>query len=211
MARLPAEPGYLARIGGYDKGYASTAPAGFPHYDLGASEPGLPNDGIGLKVVLQAPAGMDGFRIDYRYCTADYSMYLQTRFADQAAGFLTSASGRATMLSFMLDPFGNSLYSSASLLSFGVGQLGGDADLLNSGYHHLGTGLDQGTASAWLTATVAEGAATFAAGDTLEFSFIIWDSDDRTFDSSLLLDNFQWIPERTIDAGLTYTAIRYTR
>jgi hypothetical protein len=35
-------------------------------------------------------------------------------------------------------------------------------------------------------------------GETITLQFIIWDTGDANWDSSVLVDNFQWQPEPTV-------------
>ena len=44
-----------------------------------------------------------------------------------------------------------------------------------------------GGATGWLTSQ-----APVEAGETFTLEFMIWDTDDGTLDSSVLLDNFTW-------------------
>lgn len=54
----------------------------------------------------------------------------------------------------------------------------------------VGTGFDNNGATGWLR--TADQPVT--AGDTVRISFMVWDTSDGTFDSSVLLDNFAWKP-----------------
>ena len=46
-----------------------------------------------------------------------------------------------------------------------------------------------GGATGWLTTQ-----APVKAGETVTLEFLIWDTGDPAYDSSVLLDNFQWVP-----------------
>jgi hypothetical protein len=52
----------------------------------------------------------------------------------------------------------------------------------------LGKKATQGGATGWLTSQAA-----VSAGETFTLELMIWDTGDGSLDSSVLLDNFQWI------------------
>ncbi|MGH7297790.1 MAG: choice-of-anchor L domain-containing protein, partial [Polyangiaceae bacterium] len=73
---------------------------------------------------------------------------------------------------------------------------GGPNELEGTGFYNLGnycsgqsTG---GGATGWLTTK-----APVKQGETMTIQFIIWDTGDQNWDSSVLVDNFQWQPGPT--------------
>ena len=63
-----------------------------------------------------------------------------------------------------------------------------------------GTGFDtwnDAGATSWLQTT-----APIQGGDTFSIRWAIWDTGDTAYDSTALIDNFQWIAKgRTVDVG----------
>jgi len=78
---------------------------------------------------------------------------------------------------------------------------GGTAELAGTGFDAPGmycaTNSSGGGATGWLTSQ-----APIMPGETFTIEFMIWDTGDESYDSSVLLDNFQWIAGDTT-AGTT--------
>ena len=68
---------------------------------------------------------------------------------------------------------------------------GGVAEFAGTGFEDLGqwcTGTTTGGgATGWLTSQ-----APVKPGETITLEFMIWDTGDASYDSSVVLDNFQW-------------------
>jgi hypothetical protein len=52
-----------------------------------------------------------------------------------------------------------------------------------------GTGFENNGATLWRTSTVTN----VTEGDSINIKFMIWDSGDGALDSTVLLDDFQWV------------------
>jgi len=68
---------------------------------------------------------------------------------------------------------------------------GGPGELAGTGFDNQGSycggNSTGGGATGWLTTKAA-----VKGGDTITLQFIIWDTGDQSWDSSVLVDNFQW-------------------
>jgi hypothetical protein len=182
-ARSPSQPGYLES---YDKSYNSTLPAGFPKASANCPVPSATGyDGIGLHLVLVVPAGVRFLAFDYAFFTRDYPDWICTSALDQTAGLVTGLSGAATVQNVLLDTSGNPLFASpTSIRACNVaGCPLGSAMLESTGFAAHGS-------SGWIRTPNLP----VTAGDTVRATFTIWDSTDGASDSSLLLDNFAWVP-----------------
>jgi hypothetical protein len=183
-ARSEVQPGYVAD---FNKGYPVLAPAGFPKSQAACPAPSSTGyDGIALRVVLVAPAGVRFFAFDYAFFTRDYPSGPCTATIDQAAALVSGIGGSPTVQNVLLDGSGNPMFASPTALS---------ACATSSGYTcPLGTApltqTGMTASSGWLsTPNLA-----VTPGDTIRATFTIWDSLDGTLDSGLLLDRFAWIP-----------------
>ncbi len=193
-ARQPSDPGYSAPANGFEKkavpsdpnGYTCQAPAGYP-----IAEPSGPSisstgyDGIALKVVLNIPSGVSAYGVDYKYYTKDHPAYIKSAYSDQCCALLVPpCSGLVPENNFLFDSSGIPLFSSSSAIKVGAGLTYGTTEL-------IGTGFESNGATEWLMAVVP----TADLGSQITITFAIWDSGDSAGDSTLLLDNFRWIPE----------------
>lgn len=181
-ARPTTSPDYSAEP---VKGYEVTPPTGFPKSQ--ASCPAVSSqgrDGIGLAVTLEVPEGVSAMRFDYAFFTHDYPDWVCTTALDQAVGLLTVAGGGSAQ-NVLLDGSGNPMFASPSSVSACSPSTGftcplGTASLVETGMT---------ASSGWLTVSVS-----VDPGDTIEVVFAIWDSLDGFLDSTLLLDDFAWVP-----------------
>jgi hypothetical protein len=80
---------------------------------------------------------------------------------------------------------------------------GGDGELQGTGFYDPSTycgetGQDSGGGmTGWLTTT-----APVKPGETITLEFMVWDTGDHIFDSSVLLDNWTWSPtDTTVSTG----------
>jgi hypothetical protein len=182
-ARSTTQPGYADNL---DKGYVVTPPAGFPRNQ--ASCPAVSSeghDGIALSVTLVVPGGVRFMTFDYAFFTRDYPTYDCTAVVDQAAGLVSGVDGSAVQ-NVLLDGSGNPMLASPTALM---------ACTPSTGYTcPLGTGplaeTGMAASSGWLTTA----SLAVTPGDTIVAVFAVWDSLDGIIDSTLLLDDFAWVP-----------------
>jgi hypothetical protein len=189
-ARTPSQANYAAEL---DKGYGNEIPAGFPHWDVGCNAVDtVGRDGIALNVVLKVPAGVRSFAFDYAFFSRDYPDGGCLEFLDQAAALVTGLTGTPGVRNVLLDLLGNPMYVNPGSLRQCVNGVHNDQSYNTCEGTSLlvGTGFDNNGASGWIRTPDLP----VTAGDTVRISFMIWDTFDGTFDSSVLLDNFAWKP-----------------
>jgi hypothetical protein len=178
-ARRPSDPGFSAAV---DRVYTTGFPAGYPQEH--PSCPGVvmatPHDGIGLRVVLDVPDGVIGYAFDYAYFSRDYPSFLCSQFGDGAAAVVFRTGFGPTNV--LLDSSGGPMVATGNFQAC-TGCPQGTAPLTNTGYEMNG-------GSGWLTT----GTLPALPSDTITIEFSIWDSGDGAQDSTLIVDNFRWIP-----------------
>lgn len=186
-ARAPSQPNYSNE---FDKGYSTSPPAGFPKNETScAAVSSAGQDGIALQVVLTVPAGVRFLAFEYAYFSRDYSVYSCTSVLDQTAGLATNVGGSAAAQNVMLDPAGNAVFVSKTAIRACANAISGYTCSLGT-TPLAGTGFETHGGSGWLrTANLA-----VTPGSTVQITIAIWDSLDHIGDSSLLIDNFTWIP-----------------
>jgi hypothetical protein len=205
------------------KGNGGDVPSGFPKTSTGcATLSSEVNDVIDVKVQIKVPANAKGFAFDFNFWSGEWPDYVCTEFNDSFIAYLTSAAfngGKADNISF--DTKGNPIsvdndFFEACTPGVQTGCSGapttgtstctlGEAQLAGTGFGQdspEGTYCDKpstaGGATSWLTST-----APAQAGETISLEFIIWDTGDESYDSTVLLDNWVWQGQEVPAAPIT--------
>lgn len=195
-ARDADHPDFQPRSG-FDKGYTSGLPAGFPT-DIPACGPLAtlnPADGIALDIEFRVPPNATGFAFDHVYFTADYPGLVCSAFSDVFAVLMDPAPPGAIDNSIVTDDAGNPISVNSELIDACGCEAGppceaGDltfACSLGTGLLD-GTGYEMGAATGWLTTRVP-----VIPGSEFTITFVIWDFGDGAFDSTVLIDGFRWL------------------
>ena len=179
-------------------------------------------DSVHLHLKIRAPKNARGFSFDFRFLSREYPMYVCTDYNDLFVTLLTDESGKplegvAADGNISFDKSGNPVSvnnaffttcvnpscnatSCAAIMSCdpekktcGTGCVDGADELAayyeyyyKSGFYppHLKS---RGGGTAWLTTQ-----APVIPGEIFNLDFYIWDTGDAAYDSSVILDNFQW-------------------
>jgi hypothetical protein len=217
-ARLPGQPGACTS----QSCGASTptlAPPGFPQAAPDCPiDPDIYND-IGLEVTLRAPTNATGYKFDFKFTSFEFAEYVCTNFNDQFIALVNPAPSGAQDGNISFDSQNNPV--SVNIAFFDVCDYPDDfagncyddpgppavicptapVGLCSAGGAGLvGTGFDTGFTSgpfgedaggtSWLrTEAPVEGGSSFA------IRFAIWDTGDGSWDSTTVIDNFQWIAD----------------
>jgi hypothetical protein len=195
---------------------------GVPMYDgNGTPPPGYPksnsacplapdiHDTIGVTLQIKTPANARGFSFDFDFLSGEWPEFVCTNFNDSFVAWLDSAAwaGTAGDLNISWDAkgrpvsvnngfFGQCTPNTQTGCSGGNTQTaacpGGETNLLGTGFFNVGTYCGGtmstgGGATGWLTTK-----APVKGGETITLQFIIWDTGDQAYDSSVILDNFKW-------------------
>jgi hypothetical protein len=170
-----------------NKGYSNAQPPGFPDPPDFCPEAAAANDGIALRVTVQAPANVTGFSFDWKWYAFESGQWECTNFSDGTAVSVDD-------VNVMLDASNNAVNSFTS-----IEVCSGTPDCPNTATDFIGTGFgvwDDAGATLWHTETVP-----VTPGNTYTVVFSIWDTGDGAWDSTTLFDNFRWlssIPTPTI-------------
>jgi hypothetical protein len=193
---------------------AGAVPAGFPKAAKGCDQDGTVNDMIVVKLTLTAPKDATGFQFDFDFYSSEWPNYVCSNFNDAFIAYLTSNKVKGDNISFDSNnnPVAvnnnflnrctpNTGVGCASASSFGMpistsACAGGEAELGGTGFGPKATTAcfsspakaTVGGATGWLTTQ-----APVEPGETFTLEFMIFDAGDEALDSTVLIDNFQWI------------------
>jgi hypothetical protein len=188
----------------------------FMYDGAGAPPPGYPkstscplasdiHDTIGVTLKIKTPANAQGFSFDFDFWSGEWPDFVCTRFNDAFVAWLESSAwaGKAGDLNISWDSKGNPVSVNNGFFSQctpntptcngGVAACpGGIADLLGTGFFNVGSYCGGATstgggATGWLTTK-----APVKGGETITLQFIIWDTGDQAYDSTVLVDHLTW-------------------
>jgi hypothetical protein len=187
---------------------ASTAPPGYP-------KPGTcelasdVHDASALVLQIKVPKNARGFSFDFDFMAGDWPEWVCSKYNDVFVAWLTSTAyaGVAGDFNIAYDTSMSGITVNSPFLqacspaSATVGCQGttqstdscslGAGELLGTGFSDPGMHCSQtdsgGGSTGWLTTK-----APATPGETMTIQFIIWDTGDATYDSSVLLDDWKW-------------------
>ncbi len=199
---------------------AGAAPRGFPKAADGCAISDRVYDQSNLRLELKVPSNAKGLQFDFNFYSGEWPEFVCTRYNDGFIAYLSSKAfneGKADNISF--DAKGNpvsvnngffdrctpgiQIGCSTRRMATAMSACPGGADeLKGTGFYAWGTycGIEPsvgGGATGWLTSE-----APVAPGETITLEFMIWNTGDSNFNSSVLLDHFRWVAD-TVVAGTT--------
>lgn len=195
-ARAPGDPGHKSGTG-RTKGNDHGAPAGYPKEFAGCPAgvtTGEPQDGIGLELKIRVPKNAQSFTYEQNFFTYEYSTFVCTQWNDFFVTLLQPKLPDLPDENIAFDSLNNPISVNNGLLqACSPGTFKGKPFACPLGTGPLqGTGFENHGATGWLTTT-----APVEGGKEITLRFAIWDSGDGAYDSTVLLDNFQWSVDPT--------------
>lgn len=203
-ARQPTDAGYHD-VGGFDKGYTSGSPAGFPKESpacMGVTT-GTPHDGAALEVEIRTPTNATGFTFDFNFFTYEWPNYVCSQFNDFFVALLTPIPSGQTDGNISFDNLGNPVsVNNAFVEVCGCSFMGppciaggktfscslGASTLMGTGFGgDTGMGQDHASTSWLLTKAPVTG------GQVITLRWTVYDSGDGILDTTTLIDNWKWI------------------
>lgn len=189
-ARDPSDPGYQ-NVSGYDKGYTSGTPAGYPKESRACPgvRTGGAHDGVALELTLRVPTNAKSFGFEENFFTYEFPDFICSEFNDFYVAMMTPTPAHLPDANIAFDQDGNPISVNNSLLQVCVSQDAnfkhfpcplGPSSLAN-------TGFDPSAATGWLKTN-----APVTPGGQITLLLAIWDSGDGVLDSTVLIDNFTW-------------------
>lgn len=201
--------------GGLNQGAPGQLPAGFPKAASGCDQDNKVFDVVNVKLEMKAPANAAGVKFDFNFFSGEWPAYICSRFNDGFIAYLSSPgfnNGTPDNISFdgkknpvsvnngFFDrctpnvPTGCSedAKPGTSTCPAGPAELGGTGFGIVKNWCQIhgpgGQPSVNGGSTGWLTSQ-----APIKGGDNFTIEFIIWDTGDGAFDSSVLIDNFAFV------------------
>jgi hypothetical protein len=201
-AREPGQGEWVSPAG-FDKGYESQPPAGYPKEAPACPgvETGATHDDIGLEITVRAPPGAQSFAFDFDFFTYEWPDWVCSPFNDYFLALLDPPVAGLDDGNISFDQEGNPVSVNNALVrvcscSSGPPCLAPSTDPVRSYDCELGpsrlegTGFEAHAATGWLTTT-----APVAGGDQITLRLTVFDSGDGVLDSTVVLDGFRWLGE----------------
>jgi hypothetical protein len=184
-ARRPADTG---ACGSYTcAGYgAGTPPSGFPQDSPSCLGGSNINDDIALELQMRAPSNAVGYSVDFAFYSFEYPEFVCTTWNDQFIIHVDPPPSGAVNGNIAFDSGMNPVSVNIAFFDVCTGCPDGTAALTGTGFDTW----DDAGATKWLKTT-----APVEPGSEFTIRFMIWDTGDNAWDSTVLIDNFQWILE----------------
>ena len=172
---------------------AGTPPAGFPQDVPGCAGLSTINDDIALEVTLRAPSNAIGYSYDFSFYSFEYPEWVCTAFNDQYIALVTPPPEGSINGNISFDSQSNPVSVNIAFFEVCSGCNLGTDELAGTGFDVW----DDAGATSWLVTT-----APVTGGEEFTIRFAIWDTGDSAWDSTVLIDNFQWIADGAeVDVG----------
>lgn len=214
--------GFSVKSYGKDWKAKGSLPPDFPKAANGCDQAKEVFDVVDVKLEMKAPKGAAGVKFDFDFFSGEWPAYICSRFNDGFIAYLSSPgfnNGKADNISFdsQKNPVSvnNGFFDrctanvptgcaknpltgvpmakpGTSTCPAGAGELGGTGFGIVRDwcevYGSAGKPSVNGGSTGWLTSQ-----APIKDGENFTIEFIIWDTGDGIFDSSVLLDNFSYV------------------
>ena len=182
-ARVPGQSGSCGSLTCTSNGGGS-APPGFPQdvpNCLGSSNI---NDDVALEVKLRSPKNATGYSFNFFFYSFEYPEWVCTSFNDQFIALVNPPPMGPINGNISFDSMTNPVSVNIAFFSVCSGCALGTTAMQGTGFNEWN---DAGGTS-WLKTQ-----APIKGGDEASIRFTIWDTGDQAYDSTALIDNFQWI------------------
>lgn len=183
-------------------------PPGYPKAAAGCTIANDVHDVASIELEIKVPTNARGLKFDFNFYSGEWPEYVCTQYNDGFAAFLRGGAfngGVLDNISFdaMSNPvsvnngfFDRCTPNAQTGCQGGTPKIaacpGGESELAGTGFAEKGaycgdTESSAGGATGWLTSQ-----APVQPGETITLQFVIWDTGDERYDSSVLLDNLAW-------------------
>ncbi|MFO0662140.1 MAG: choice-of-anchor L domain-containing protein, partial [Polyangiaceae bacterium] len=172
------------------------------------------NDDVALELHLKAPTNATGFKFKFKFYSFEYAEWVCNNFNDQFIALMNPAPQGSLNGNISFDANNNPV--SVNIAFFDVcnaANIGDFAQNCNNGggttcptapspycpngtTELQGTGFENDGATSWLQTT-----APVTPGQEFTLRLAIWDTGDSAYDSTVLIDDFEWIATGSVNVG----------
>jgi hypothetical protein len=169
------------------------APAGFPQDVPQCPGSSVIHDDIALELTLRAPTNATGYRFNFDFYSFEYPEWVCTAYNDQFIALVDPPPPGSVDGNISFDAMTNPVSVNIAFFEVCAGCALGAAELQGTGFDVW----DDAGATSWLVTT-----APIEGGEEFTIRFTIWDTGDAQWDSTVLLDGFEWIADGgTVNVG----------
>ncbi|MRG94429.1 hypothetical protein [Polyangium spumosum] len=202
--RQPTDVGY-ASPGGFDKGYSSGHPQGFPKESPACpgTLTGTPRDATAVELEIRVPQNANGFSFDFYFYTYEWPVFMCSQYNDFFVAILSPIPMGQPDGNISFDMQGNPISVNNAFMNV-CGCSGGPPCLAGGKtftcplgtMELIGTGFEDHAGTGWLKTQ-----APATPGSTIRIRWGAYDSGDGVLDSTALVDNWAWIAEAGTTVG----------
>ena len=182
-ARIPGQSGACNKSN-CTSNVGGTAPPGFPQKVPNCPGATQINDDVGLEVKIRSPKNATGYSFDFFFYSFEYPQFVCSVWNDQFIALVSPPPAGSVNGNISFDSKTNPVSINIAFFSVCQGCALGTSALQGTGFDTWNNAGGTG----WLKTQ-----APVKGGDELSIRFAIWDTGDQSFDSTTLIDNFQWI------------------
>ncbi|MEZ4301506.1 MAG: choice-of-anchor L domain-containing protein [Polyangiaceae bacterium] len=182
-ARIPGQTGSCGSLT-CTSNTPGTAPAGFPQ-DVPAC-PGSPNinDDVGLELKIRSPKNATGYSFNFKFYSFEYPEWVCTSYNDQYISLVSPPPMGSINGNISFDSQNNPVSVNVAFFDVCSGCALGPGEMAGTGFDAW----DDAGGTGWLLTQ-----APITGGSEMTIRFAIWDTGDSAWDSTALVDNFEWI------------------
>jgi hypothetical protein len=189
-ARLPGQSG-ACNSNDCEMTSQGSPPPGFPQDSPSCAGGSDVYDDVALQLVLRSPSNAKGYKFDFAFYSFEYPEWVCTTYNDQFIALVNPPPMGAINGNISFDNQSNPVSVNIAFFQVCSGCPLGTARLAGTGFD--GSWGDDAGATDWLTTE-----APIEGLDQFTIRFAIWDTGDQVWDSSALLDHFQWLADGAV-------------
>ncbi len=193
-ARLPNQPGACGSPSCNGVG-AGTPPPNFPQDPPGCPVSQSIYDDVGLEVRMRAPTNATGYKFSFKFYSFEYPEWVCQTYNDQFISLINPAPMGSINGNISFDSQTNPVSVNVAFFDVCDGCLAGTGEMNGTGFNQWNNAGGTG----WL-----QSQAPVTGGQEFIVRWAIWDTGDSAYDSTAIVDNFEWIANGgTVVVGTT--------
>ena len=184
FARLPNQAGACGDLSCSSIGPGS-APTGFPQDVPDCEGDSEINDDIALQLRIRSPKNATGYKFKFKFYSFEYPEYVCTQFNDQFIALVNPAPQGSINGNISFDQLTNPVSVNIAFFDVCNNCPAGPSEMEGTGFDTWD--LEAGGTS-WLQTQ-----APIKGGEEMTIRWAIWDTGDTDWDSTVLVDGFEWV------------------